>query len=156
MNWLKELRTKNKLTQKELAEKTGVTISTIQNLEQEHRKGSNKTINKLLNFFEKEQNISKEEINNIISFFKTQNKIIYSFDSDMLIKEIKEDIKEFGKEHIFYAMFKKKKDCIFLINYDFIQKENPLTKEEIKTYDLILKLKANEILEILELQNEKI
>ena len=50
-NWLKILRAKNGLTQKELAEETGLTISTIQNIEQNKRKGSKETLKVLNDYF---------------------------------------------------------------------------------------------------------
>lgn len=53
MNWLLKLRNENKISQKELAEKTGLSIYTIQNIEQEKRKGSKKTIDILNNYFKK-------------------------------------------------------------------------------------------------------
>jgi transcriptional regulator with XRE-family HTH domain len=54
--WLKKMRLKKGLTQKELAEKTGISIHTIANIEQKQRKGSKLTWKKILNFFEKENN----------------------------------------------------------------------------------------------------
>lgn len=50
-NWLKELREKNNFTQKELAIRTGLTTSTIQNIEQGKRKGSAETLKILNDFF---------------------------------------------------------------------------------------------------------
>lgn len=52
-NWLKNLREKYSLTQKELAIRTGVNIFTIQNIEQGRRRGSKETIKKLKDFFYK-------------------------------------------------------------------------------------------------------
>lgn len=54
--WLKTMRLKKGLTQKELAEKTGISIHTIANIEQGQRKGSKETWKKILDFFEKENN----------------------------------------------------------------------------------------------------
>jgi transcriptional regulator with XRE-family HTH domain len=55
-DWLKTMRFKKRLTQKELAEKTGLSVFTIQNIEQGQRKGSPATWKKILDFFEKENN----------------------------------------------------------------------------------------------------
>lgn len=154
MNWLKELREKQNLTQKQLEEKSGVSLFTIQNIEQGTRKGSETTINKLLKFFKKETEISSDDMTSLLEYFKEQNNIIYSFDSEELIEELKKDIEEFGENKVLYAMFKKMKDCIFLVNYDFITEEASLTEAEKKTFDLILELKAKDILKILELQNK--
>ena len=54
--WLKTMRLKKGLTQKELAKKTGLSIFTIANIEQGQRKGSPATWEKILNFFKKENN----------------------------------------------------------------------------------------------------
>ena len=51
--WLKTMRLKKGLTQKELAKKTGLSIFTIANIEQGQRKGSELTWKKILDFFEK-------------------------------------------------------------------------------------------------------
>ena len=52
MNWLKELRLKYNLTQKQLAKETGINIFTIQNIEQDKRKGAKETIDTLKNYFD--------------------------------------------------------------------------------------------------------
>ncbi len=134
MNWLTKLRNKKNLTQKELSQVTGVNINTIQNIEQEKRKGSQETIDKLMAYFE--------------------NGINISYDSDELIEEVKKDILEFGEEELVYAMFEFINPKLFLTNYDFITKANPLTKKEKEEYALILELKLKDVLKILELQNK--
>jgi transcriptional regulator with XRE-family HTH domain len=53
MNWLKELRLKYNLTQKQLAKETNINIFTIQNIEQDKRKGSKETLDKLNEYFDK-------------------------------------------------------------------------------------------------------
>ena len=50
--WLKNMRLKKGLTQKELAEKIGLSVFAIQNIEQGQRKGSELTWKKILDFFE--------------------------------------------------------------------------------------------------------
>lgn len=47
MNIIKEYRTKNNMTQKELADKASVSVKTIQNIEQNFRKPSTKLMMKL-------------------------------------------------------------------------------------------------------------
>jgi len=54
--WLKNKRIEKGLTQKELAEKTGLSVFTIQNIEQGSRKGSELTWEKIYNFFERGEN----------------------------------------------------------------------------------------------------
>lgn len=53
--WLKTMRLKKGLTQKKLAEKTGLSIFTIANIEQGQRKGSESTWEKIYNFFDIEE-----------------------------------------------------------------------------------------------------
>lgn len=132
MSWLKELREKNNLTQKELAKATNLNIYTIQNIEQGKRWGNSDTIKALMNFF---------NIGNI------------SYDCEDLIEELKEDIAEFGPDEELVAFFEKKGDYIFLTNYDFNETDAPFTKEELKDYVYIVKISAKEILKILEYQN---
>ena len=50
--WLKEMRKKHNITQKELANKTGLSIHSLQNIEQGQRKGSKESWEKIINFFE--------------------------------------------------------------------------------------------------------
>ena len=133
MNWLTKLRNKKKITQKELSKLTGININTIQNIEQEKRKGSKETIDKLMKYFE-----SSDEV---------------SYDSEELIEEIKCDIEEFGEEHFVYAMFNIIDSKLFLTNYDFIAEEEPLIDNEKNEFDLIIEIKLKDVLKILELQN---
>lgn len=134
MNWLSKARKEKKMTQKELAKATGINIFTIQNIEQGTRKGSEEIVNKLKSYFENDS-------------------INVSYDCEELIEELKMDIEEFGKDHYMYAMFENIDNKIFLTNYDFITEEKPLTDEEKEEFALILQLKANDILKILEIQN---
>ena len=59
--WLKTMRLKKGLTQKELAKKIGLSVFTIQNIEQGQRKGSPVTWEKILNFFEFEFDFKQKE-----------------------------------------------------------------------------------------------
>ena len=74
-----------------------------------------------------------------------------SYECSELIEELKKDIEEFG-DIMMYAFFEKIGDCIFLVNYDFIEEEKPLQPEELKD-TMVQTLKASEILKILEEQN---
>ena len=62
--WLKGARYVNNLTQKELAEKTGISKATIENIEQGKRKGSKETWDILTKFFEKYDNQSTKKEDN--------------------------------------------------------------------------------------------
>lgn len=133
MNWLKKKREEKNLTQKKLAKETGVNIFTIQNIEQGTRKGSEETLKILNDYFENGTT---------------------SYESDDLIEELESDIEEFGEDQILYAMFENIDGYLALTNYDFITKEEPLTKEEKDSYCLVLELKACDILKLLKLQNK--
>ncbi len=133
MNWLKELREYHKMTQQELAYATDLNVFTIQNIEQGKRTGSIEVMKALLCFFNSDNT---------------------SFDSEELIAELKEDIEEFGENTILYAMFEIIDYHLFLTNYDFIEKEKPLTKKEKSQYCVIAKYKAKDILHILEVQDD--
>lgn len=95
---------------------------------------------------------------NRATFFK---EIIFDFIKDMkisydleeLIDEIKNDIAEFGDIEM-YAFIDYIADNEFIVNYDFIEEEKPLTEEEKNSCDRIIKLPATEILRRLEKQNE--
>lgn len=136
MNWLKKKRQELKLTQKELAEKSGVNQLTIENIEQERRKGSQKTLDALNAYFD---SIAKSNL---------------SYECEELIEELEEDIAVFGEEQLLYAMFEIIDNSLFLTNYDFITKEEPLTEEEKSEYKMIVELKAKDILKLLEMQNK--
>ena len=59
MNWLKELRLKYNLTQKQLAKESGVNVFTIMNIEQGNRKGCKETLDKLNEYFKTLEEVKK-------------------------------------------------------------------------------------------------
>lgn len=132
--WLKTMRLKKGLTQKELAEKTGLSIFTIANIEQGQRKGSELTWEKLLNFFENDSNVS--------------------YDSDDLIEEIKADIEEFGEDEECYIFYKETKYGLFFTNYDFDVEEDPIKKDELLPDEHLLKTTLGDALKLFERQNK--
>ena len=75
-----------------------------------------------------------------------------SFECSELIEELKQDIKEFGDIEM-YAFFEEVKGYTFLTNYDFISEEKSLSSKEFKESTIVQKMKASEILKILEEQN---
>lgn len=135
MNTFKKKRLKSKLTQKELAELTGVNLYTIQNIEQGKRKGSEETIKILNEYFD---NFHEESPH-------------LSTDSEDLIKELEEDIFLLGEDEVLYAMFEIKSGKLFITDYDFANE--PLVQEDIDAYDLIVELKAKDVLKFLKIQN---
>lgn len=98
--WLKNIRTQQKLTQQELANKTGVSRFTIENIEQGKRLGSVETWNKLENFF-------------------GEYSLEVSYDSDDLIAELKTDIKNLGEDYECYLFYKVIENNIIFTDYDF-------------------------------------
>ena len=89
-NFLKEYREQLGLTQKEFAERTGVNINTIQNIEQNKRKGSDDTWEKILNTMEEN---------------KKNSKFIHSIDSEEVIEKIKQDIVDLSEDAICYVFY---------------------------------------------------
>jgi transcriptional regulator with XRE-family HTH domain len=134
--WLKTMRLKKGLTQKELAEKTGLTIFTIQNIEQGSRKGSPATWEKILNFFERGESPK------------------ISYDSEELIEEIKEDIEEFGEDYECYVFYKEKDGKLIFTNYDFDVEEDQVQPEELLPNEYLLKTNLGDALKLFEKQNE--
>lgn len=75
-----------------------------------------------------------------------------SYECSELIEELKKDIKEFGDIDM-YAFFREINGNTFLVDYDFIEDEMPLTSKELGN-DVAQVMKASEILKILEEQNK--
>ena len=79
-----------------------------------------------------------------------------SFDSAELIDELKRDIEECGTSKIFalwlrkFPQFENKE---FIVNYDFIVEDSPISKDEIKDNERIVLMEAGVLLEKLEEQN---
>ena len=114
-NFLKEYREQLGLTQKEFADRIGININTIQNIEQNKRKGSDETWEKILKSIEENKNNSK---------------VIYSIDSEEIIEKIKQDIIDLSEDTICYIFYKTQNgrtefvDCIseLEINEDVINR----------------------------------
>lgn len=88
-----------------------------------------------------------------MSFLNKNNKKI-SFESSALRTELKNDIAEFGENIILYVWYKII-DCVKIyVNYDFIIDDMPLTKKEINSGEIIIKMRAGELLKKLEIQNK--
>ncbi len=134
-DWLKKMRLKKGLTQKELAEKTGLTIFTIQNIEQGSRKGSSATWEKILNFFERGESPK------------------ISYDSEELIEELKEDIREFGEDYPCWIFYKEVDGRLVFTNYDFDVEEDPIKLDELLPDEHLLKTTLGDALKLFEKQN---
>lgn len=121
---LKEIRTKLKLSQQEFADKVGISIFSVQNIEQGQRKGSAETWNKIQNFL---------------------NKGNISYDSEDLIEEIKADIEEFGENELCYLEYEFLDNHLFFIDYDYC--------DEIKAKENCIIVDLKSALEILRKQD---
>lgn len=137
--WLKEKRIKYCYTQRQLAREIGVSPYTIEQIEQGKRLGSVETWEKIEKFFKNE-----DEIN-----------VKVSYESSDLIKELKEDIEEFGEDYPCILVYKVIGDHIVFTNYDFITKENPFNSdEELEEDEQYIETTFKYALEVFENQNK--
>lgn len=136
-NWLKEKRNESKLTQRELADKIGLSPFTIEQIEQGKRLGSAETWEKIENFFSEETDIK------------------ISYESEDLIEELKQDIAEFGEDHPCVLVYKVIEDYIFFTNYDFITEEDSFNPDkELEKDERYLETTFKYALEVFEAQNK--
>ena len=79
-----------------------------------------------------------------------------SFVSDDLIAEVRQDIAEFGADHKVYAWARlyPEYNKVFVVNYDFIAPDDPVTEDEIGDNETITIVTLGELLEQLERQNQ--
>ena len=77
-----------------------------------------------------------------------------SYESSELIEELKEDIKEFGKDKKVIAFYKFIYDTKIYTNYDFIDEENPVTSDELLPDEQTEIITMEELLEKLEEQDK--
>lgn len=82
------------------------------------------------------------------------NGINYSYDSEDLIKELKIDIAEFGKDKEFYAWYKIIEGVKLYTNYDFISDEKPLPEKELAPGEEVEIINGFNLLTKLEKQNK--
>lgn len=135
--WLIEQRVKQGLTQNQLANKIGMSIHTIENIEQGKRLGSVETWEKITNFF---TNVEEVKL---------------SYDCEEIIEELKEDIEEFGEDENCILIYKVEDNHIVFTNYDFITKDDPLNpSEELDDGENFIETNLKYALEVFENQNE--
>lgn len=80
-----------------------------------------------------------------------------SFDSEELIDELKRDIEECGTAKVFAVWLRKYPQLgnkEFIVNYDFIVEDSPISKDEISENERIVIMEAGVLLEKLEEQNK--
>ena len=137
--WLKTMRNKYDISQKKLSEETGINKYTIENIEQEKRKGSEETWKIIEDYFKN----------------KDSQDISYSADCEDLINELKEDIEEFGEEHQCILIYKIIDNNFIFTNYDFIVDEMPFEPEkELEKDEQYIETNLKNALMIFEQQNK--
>lgn len=77
-----------------------------------------------------------------------------SFASEDLIKELKQDILEFGKETMFAVWLRKYGNLEFVVNFDFVVEEAPITKDQIGENERLIFMDGTSLLNRLEEQNK--
>lgn len=78
----------------------------------------------------------------------------YSYDSEDLIYELKQDIGEFGGDMEVYAIFKWVAGIKLYVDYDFITTENPLDQNELQNDNVVEIMQAGKLMEMLKRQND--
>lgn len=77
-----------------------------------------------------------------------------SYECSELIKELKEDIVEFGGDTVVAVWCKDNSGVTLYTNYDFIDEEQPITEKEVDDDEYIQKMTMSALLILLEKQNE--
>lgn len=138
-NWLIEKRKKYGLSQSQLAQKIGLSKYTIENIEQEKRLGSVETWNKIESFFKGE----------------LKNDEHISYENSELIKELKQDILEFGEDKECILVYKIIDNNLLFTNYDFVTEQMPFDpKTELKSDEKYIITTFKYALEVFEEQNK--
>ena len=79
-----------------------------------------------------------------------------SYECSELIEEVQEDIAEFTADTKVMVWFRRypEYNTKFVVNYDFITEDDPITSDEIGENETLNILTLGELLEILQEQNE--
>ena len=133
--WLREKLKENNLTQKDLAEGIGISLNAISKIVRGERFGSPETWKKIEDFF-------------------GGNYARVSYESSDIIKELKNDIEEFGPDHECILVYTVYGSNIIFTNYDFITKEKPFDPNtELEPEEKYIKSTFGEALQLFEDQN---
>lgn len=133
--WLREKLKENNLTQKELAEGIGISLNAISKIVRGERFGSPDTWHKIENFFDVDEGF-------------------ISYESGEIIKELSQDIEEFGSDHECILVYKIYNHNIIFTNYDFIVDECPFDpKKELRPGEKYVKSTLGEALQLFEDQD---
>ena len=76
-----------------------------------------------------------------------------SYSSDELIEELKQDIADFGSDTMFAVWLRKYGKCEFVVNYDFVVAEEPISTDEIDDNERLIYMDGKSLLNRLEEQN---
>ena len=76
-----------------------------------------------------------------------------SFECSELIKELKEDILEFGGDKIVAVWCKKSEGVILYTNYDFVEEDDSIRESELQSGEFLKQMTMSALLIILEKQN---
>lgn len=76
-----------------------------------------------------------------------------SYECSELIEELKEDIAEFGGETIVNVWCKVREGAELYVNYDFVDKDMPISESEVKEGEYIKNMTMAALLMLLEQQN---
>lgn len=83
-----------------------------------------------------------------------ENGILISFECTELIEELEEDIREFGNDLKVVVWCKKVNGAEIYTNYDFIDDDMPVGKNEIEHDEYLTEMTAGELLPLLKKQND--
>lgn len=82
-----------------------------------------------------------------------QNDTHIIYESSELIADLKQDIIEFGNDHIVIAWYKEVEGVTVYTNYDFINEESPIDESELQEGEKIKPMTMGALLVALEQQN---
>lgn len=86
--------------------------------------------------------------------FINEDGMSISLESSDLIIELEQDIKHFGGDTIVDVWCKDVEGVTLYTNYDFLNEEQPIEKEELKPGEYLKKLSMADLLILLEEQNK--
>lgn len=76
-----------------------------------------------------------------------------SFDSEDLIRELREDIAEFGADKLVHVWSREVEGVTLYVNYDFVVAEAPVSLGEVKPGEALSTMPMGELLPLLEQQD---
>lgn len=88
-----------------------------------------------------------------MAFVNSDGKSV-SYECSELIEELKQDIAEFGGDKVVAVWCKEYEGVIIYTNYDFIEEDRPLQKNELKDGEFIKQMTMSALLTVFEKQNE--